>query len=51
MEPKAEEQEAQQVLTICSPYLVGLAMESKREELPKTTVEDQVCSEKVFFLS
>ena len=43
VETKAEEQEAQQLLTICSSYLVGLAMESKRKELPKATVEEQVC--------
>merc|ERR1712142_1237058 len=35
-------QEAQQLLTICTSYLVGLAMESKRKELPKSTVEEQV---------
>ena len=42
VETKAEEQEAQQLLTICTSYLVGLAMESKRKEHPKATVEDQV---------
>jgi len=42
VETKAEEQEAQQLLTISTSYLVGLAMESKRKELPKGTVEEQV---------
>ena len=49
VETKAEEQEAQQLLTISSSYLVGLAMESKRKELPKATVEEQVCSENELF--
>ena len=35
-------QEAQQLLNICNNYLVGLAMETKRKELPKSTVEEQV---------
>jgi len=42
VESKAEEQEAQQLLSICSSYLVGLSMEGKRKEHPKATVEDQV---------
>jgi len=42
VETKAEEQEAMQLLSICTSYLVGLAMESKRKELPKATVADQV---------
>ena len=44
VETKGEEQEAQQLLTICSSYFVGLAMEGKRKELPKATVKEQVCS-------
>merc|ERR1719245_1066228 len=42
VESKNEEQEAQQLLNICNNYLVGLAMETKRKELPKSTVEEQV---------
>merc|ERR1719356_319410 len=42
VESKAKEQEAQQLLGICSSYLVGLTMEGKRKEHPKATVQDQV---------
>ena len=42
VESKNEEQEAVQLLNICTNYLVGLAMETKRKEMPKSTVEDQV---------
>merc|ERR1712142_741768 len=51
VETKAEEQEAQQLLTICTSYLVGLAMESKRKELPKSTVEElvRVCEMAAYF--
>jgi len=42
VESKTEEQEAQQLLTICTNYLVGLAMETKRKELPKSNVQEQV---------
>merc|ERR1712027_171871 len=42
VESKTEEQEAQQLLTICTNYLVGLAMETKRKEMPKSNVQEQV---------
>merc|ERR1712168_563748 len=35
VETKAEEQEAQQLLTICTSYLVGLAMESRGKSILK----------------
>jgi hypothetical protein len=34
--------EAQQLIEICREYLVGLLMESKRKDLPKESVADQV---------
>ena len=42
VEFKNEEQEAQQLLNICTNYLVGLAMETKRKELPKASISEQV---------
>merc|ERR1711902_246808 len=42
VESKNDEAEAQQLLGICTNYLVGLAMESKRKELPKSNVQEQV---------
>merc|ERR1719225_1885136 len=42
VESKTEEQEAQQLLNICTNYLVGLAMETKRKELPKSSIAEQV---------
>ena len=42
VESKTEEAEAQQLLGICTNYLVGLAMETKRKELPKSNVAEQV---------
>merc|ERR550532_1358249 len=42
VESKSEEQEAQQLLNICTNYLVGLSMETKRKELPKGTIAEQV---------
>ena len=44
VESKTEEAEAQQLLGICTNYLVGLAMETKRKELPKSNVAEQVLS-------
>ena len=34
--------EATQLLQICTNYLVGLAMETKRKELPKSNVQEQI---------
>ena len=42
VESKNEEAEAQQLLGICANYLVGLAMETRRKELPKSNVQEQV---------
>jgi len=42
VESKNDEAEAQQLLGICTNYLVGLAMESRRKELPKSNVQEQV---------
>ena len=42
VESKNEEAEAQQLLGICTNYLVGLAMETRRKELPKSNVQEQV---------
>lgn len=33
--------QAQQLITICKEYIVGLAMEVERKKLPKDTLEDQ----------
>lgn len=33
--------QAQQLITICKEYIVGLAMEIERKKLPKDTLEDQ----------
>lgn len=33
--------QAQQLLTICREYIVGLTMEIERKKLPKDTLEDQ----------
>ncbi|XP_077868363.1 coatomer subunit alpha-like isoform X2 [Saccoglossus kowalevskii] len=38
---KQEIAEAQQLITICREYIVGLTMEQKRKELPKSSLEDQ----------
>ena len=50
VESKTEEAEAQQLLGICTNYLVGLAMETKRKELPKSNVAEQVSREYQFTL-
>ena len=42
VEAKTEEAEATQLLQICTNYLVGLAMETKRKELPKSNVQEQI---------
>lgn len=33
--------QAQQLITICKEYIVGLAMEIERKKLPKDTLEEQ----------
>lgn len=33
--------QAQQLITICREYIVGLTMEIERKKLPKDTLEDQ----------
>ena len=51
VEAKTEEAEATQLLQICTNYLVGLAMETKRKELPKSNVQEQirVCEMAAYF--
>jgi coatomer protein complex subunit alpha (xenin) len=46
---EVEDQKTQQLLTICSSYLVELGMESKRKEFPKAPVEDQVRKKQSIF--
>lgn len=48
---KQEIAEAQQLLEICREYLVGLLMEVKRKEMPKTTEEEQkrICEMAAYF--
>ena len=43
-------QEAQKLLTICTSYEVGLAMEGKRKKLLKPVVTGQVCAKKDKYL-
>ncbi len=33
--------QAQQLITICREYIVGLTMETERKKLPKDTLEEQ----------
>lgn len=33
--------QAQQLITICKEYIVGLTMETERKKLPKDTLEQQ----------
>lgn len=33
--------QAQQLITICKEYIVGLTMETERKKLPKDTLEEQ----------
>lgn len=33
--------QAQQLITICKEYIVGLSMETERKKLPKETLEEQ----------
>ena len=51
VEAKSEEAEATQLLQICTNYLVGLAMETERKELPKSNVKEQirVCEMAAYF--
>ncbi|XP_077985035.1 coatomer subunit alpha-like isoform X2 [Glandiceps talaboti] len=41
VDTKQEIAEAQQLIGICREYIVGLTMEIKRKELPKSSLEDQ----------
>lgn len=41
VESKQEMSEAQQLLKICTEYIVGLKMETLRKSLPKSTAEEQ----------
>ena len=41
VDSKQEIAEAQQLLTICREYIVGLQMESMRKKIPKNTLEEQ----------
>lgn len=43
--------QAQQLLTICREYIVGLTMEIERKKLPKDTLEDQkrLCEVNIWF--
>lgn len=38
---KEEVRKAQELISICREYIVGLSMEASRKELPKESVEDQ----------
>uniref|UniRef100_A0A674MXP7 COPI coat complex subunit alpha n=1 Tax=Takifugu rubripes TaxID=31033 RepID=A0A674MXP7_TAKRU len=48
---KQEIAEAQQLITICREYIVGLTMEIERKKLPKDTLEDQkrLCEMAAYF--
>ncbi|TSL47686.1 Coatomer subunit alpha [Bagarius yarrelli] len=41
LDNKQEIAEAQQLITICKEYIVGLTMETERKKLPKDTLEQQ----------
>ncbi|XP_015755385.1 PREDICTED: coatomer subunit alpha-like [Acropora digitifera] len=51
VDSKQEVSEAQQLLGICREYMVGLQMELKRKELPKSTLEEQkrICEMAAYF--
>ncbi|KAK2573204.1 Coatomer subunit alpha [Acropora cervicornis] len=51
VDSKQEVSEAQQLLGICREYIVGLQMELKRKELPKSTLEEQkrICEMAAYF--
>lgn len=51
VDSKQEISEAQQLLGICREYIVGLQMEVKRKELPKSTLEEQkrLCEMAAYF--
>ena len=51
VESKQDEAEAFQLREICTNYLVGLTMETRRKELPKGTAEEQkrVCEMAAYF--
>lgn len=44
--------QAQQLITICKEYIVGLTMETERKKLPKDTLEQQkrLCEVKICVL-
>uniref|UniRef100_A0A8C7Z830 Coatomer subunit alpha n=1 Tax=Oryzias sinensis TaxID=183150 RepID=A0A8C7Z830_9TELE len=48
---KQEITEAQQLITICKEYIVGLTMETERKKLPKDTLEQQkrLCEMAAYF--
>ncbi|XP_005203500.1 coatomer subunit alpha isoform X1 [Bos indicus x Bos taurus] len=48
---KQEIAEAQQLITICREYIVGLSMETERKKLPKETLEQQkrICEMAAYF--
>ncbi|MGH0185473.1 UNVERIFIED_CONTAM: hypothetical protein FKN15_018129 [Acipenser sinensis] len=51
VENKQEIAEAQQLITICREYIVGLTMEVERKKLPKETLEQQkrLCEMAAYF--
>ncbi|XP_069693952.1 coatomer subunit alpha-like isoform X2 [Periplaneta americana] len=51
VETRQEITEAQQLLSICREYILGLKMETARKELPKATLEDQkrLCEMAAYF--
>ncbi|XP_059622164.1 coatomer subunit alpha isoform X1 [Phlebotomus argentipes] len=51
VESRQDISEAQQLLTICKEYIVGLQMETKRKVLPKATLEEQqrLCEMAAYF--
>lgn len=51
VESKQEIAEAQQLITICREYIVGLSMETERKRLPKDTLEQQkrICEMAAYF--
>ncbi|EDW31170.1 GL20730 [Drosophila persimilis] len=51
VETKLDTAEAQQLLKICSEYIVGLKMETERKGMPKSTLEEQkrLCEMAAYF--
>ena len=51
VDTKQDETEAIQLREICMNYLVGLTMETKRKEMPKSTLEEQkrICEMAAYF--